>query len=114
MKVLLDGNFPLAWLRSLHADGLAGEHIITLGWRGASDARIRERLHDAETLFLTQDDDFLFGASVPASLPPATPHTKVSTGMLELLPNRPRAGRISQAIREFGRPSLRSPRARSP
>ena len=31
--VLLDENFPLAWLRSLHNDGLSAQHIITLGWR---------------------------------------------------------------------------------
>ncbi len=46
MIVLLDENFPLGLLRSLHNDGLSAEHIITLGWRGASDARIRERLQD--------------------------------------------------------------------
>jgi hypothetical protein len=42
------------------------EHIITLGWRGASDTRIRERLQDDQVLFLTQDEDFLFGPTVPA------------------------------------------------
>lgn len=36
------------------------EHVITIGWRGASDARIREKLIDADLLFLTQDEDFLF------------------------------------------------------
>ena len=60
MKVLLDENFPLALLRSLLKDGQAAEHIITLGWRGASDQRIRERLVDHSVLFLTQDEDFLF------------------------------------------------------
>lgn len=59
MKILLDENFPLALLRSLLADGANAEHIITLGLRGVSDARIRERLTDPEVLFLTQDDDFL-------------------------------------------------------
>ena len=46
MIVLLDENFPLGLLRSLQTDGLSAQHIITLGWRGASDARIRERLQD--------------------------------------------------------------------
>jgi hypothetical protein len=51
---------------SLHGDGFAAEHIITLGWRGAPDTRIRERLQDEQVLFLTQDDDFLFGTGVSA------------------------------------------------
>jgi hypothetical protein len=66
VKVLLDENFPLGLLRHPRADGFAAEHIITLGWRGAPDGRIRECLQDARILFLTQDDDFFFGASVPA------------------------------------------------
>jgi hypothetical protein len=66
VKILLDENFPLGLLRRLQADGVFAEHIITLGWRGASDARIRERLQDTDVLFLTQDEDFLFGTSVPA------------------------------------------------
>jgi hypothetical protein len=61
VKVLLDENFPLGLLRRLQADGFAAEHIITLGWRGPSDTRIRERLRDERVLFLTQDDDFLVG-----------------------------------------------------
>ena len=40
MTVLLDENFPLGLVRVLEADGLKVEHIITLGWRGASDARV--------------------------------------------------------------------------
>jgi len=56
--VLLDENFPLGLLRSLQHDGLSAQHIITLGWRGASDARIRERLQDDQVVFLTQDEDF--------------------------------------------------------
>jgi len=59
--VLLDENFPLGLLRSLQTDGLSAQHIITLGWRGASDARIRERLQDDQVVFLTQDEDFLLG-----------------------------------------------------
>ena len=61
MIVLLDENFPLGLLRSLQTDGLSAQHIITLGWRGASDDRIRERLQDDHVVFLTQDEDFLFG-----------------------------------------------------
>lgn len=66
MTFLLDENFPLGLVRALQADGLAADHIITLGWRGAPDTRIRERLKDAETTFFTQDDDFLFGEAVAA------------------------------------------------
>lgn len=64
MTVLLDENFPLGLARALEADGLHVQHIITLGWRGASDARIRTRLSSSQELFLTQDEDFLFGESV--------------------------------------------------
>lgn len=64
MKVLLDENFPLGLVRVLELDGVQVEHIITLGWRGASDTRIRTRLSSPEVLFLTQDEDFLFGESV--------------------------------------------------
>ena len=60
MKILLDENFPFALYRGLKADGGDVDHIITLGWRGAPDQRIRERLFDREVLFLTQDEDFLF------------------------------------------------------
>jgi hypothetical protein len=42
------------------------EHIITLGWRGASDQRIRDRLVEKHLLFLTQDEDFLFGEPTEA------------------------------------------------
>lgn len=66
MIVLLDENFPLGLLRSLQTDGLSAQHIITLGWRGASDARIRERLQDDQVVFLTQDEDFLFGETTRA------------------------------------------------
>jgi predicted nuclease of predicted toxin-antitoxin system len=61
VKILLDENFPLGLLRRLHADGFVAEHIITLGWRGASDTPIRERLQDSDVMFLTQDEDFLSG-----------------------------------------------------
>ena len=64
VKVLLDENFPLGLVRALELDGVEVEHIITLGWRGASDTRIRTRLSSPDVLFLTQDEDFLFGESV--------------------------------------------------
>jgi hypothetical protein len=66
VRFLLDENFPLALVRALQSDGLAADHIITLGWRGASDKRIREHLQDAHVAFFTQDDDFLFGETVSA------------------------------------------------
>jgi predicted nuclease of predicted toxin-antitoxin system len=65
--VLLDENFPLGLLRSLQHDGLPAQHIIALGWRGASDARIRERLQDDQVVFLTQDEDFLVARQVAQS-----------------------------------------------
>jgi hypothetical protein len=52
VNVLLDENFPLGLLRALREDGIPAEHIITLGWRGAPDSRIREGLHK-DVLFLT-------------------------------------------------------------
>ena len=67
MTILLDENFPLGLVRVLEADGLHVEHIITLGWRGASDTRIRTRLSSPEVLFLTQDEDFLFGEAVAST-----------------------------------------------
>lgn len=66
MKILLDENFPLALLRSPLSDGETAEHIITLGWRGVSDERIRERLEDPDLLFLSQGDDFLHSAPTGA------------------------------------------------
>jgi hypothetical protein len=46
VKLFLDEHFPLALVRHLKADGYQAEHVITIGWRGASDDRIRERLAD--------------------------------------------------------------------
>ena len=66
MTILLDENFPLGLVRVLETGGLHVEHIITLGWRGASDTRIRTRLSSPQVLFLTQDEDFLFGEPVPS------------------------------------------------
>jgi len=68
VKVLLDENFPLGLVRALHADGVQVDHIITLNLRGAPDGQIRERLSDSDIVFLTQDDDFLVGASVAATI----------------------------------------------
>ena len=68
MTILFDENFPLGLVRVLEADGLHVEHIITLGWRGASDTRIRTRLSSPEVLFLTQDEDFLFGQAVASTV----------------------------------------------
>jgi hypothetical protein len=68
VKILLDENLPLGFIHSLRADGLSADHIITLGLRGTPDARIRELLADDQILFLTQDEEFLFGASVTAIL----------------------------------------------
>ena len=66
MRILLDENFPLGLVPVLQAEGLEVDHIITFGWRGAPDDRIRERLADRELVFLTQDDDFLSGLEVAA------------------------------------------------
>jgi predicted nuclease of predicted toxin-antitoxin system len=60
VKVFLDENFPLTLVHRLREDGHDAEHVITVGWRGASDERIAERLVEADLLFLTQDEDFLF------------------------------------------------------
>ena len=59
MRILLDENFPLGLLRALRADGRTADHIITLGWRGASDRTIRERAGTDDVIFLTQDVEFL-------------------------------------------------------
>ena len=66
MKVFLDENFPLALVHRLREDGCVADHVITVGWRGASDALIAERLVDTELVFLTQDEDFLFGRDLAA------------------------------------------------
>jgi uncharacterized protein DUF5615 len=66
VRFLLDENFPLGLIRALQADGLQADHIITLGLRGISDKQIRELLKDAQLVFFTQDDDFLFGEVVMA------------------------------------------------
>lgn len=66
MKVFLDENFPLTLVHRLRDDGHDADHVVTVGWRGASDARIGERLVDGDLLFLTQDEDFLFTRGLAA------------------------------------------------
>jgi hypothetical protein len=68
VTVLLDENFPLGLVRALRADGVQVDHIITLNFRGAPDRRIRELLSDRDIVFLTQDDDFLVGSPVDATV----------------------------------------------
>lgn len=67
MKIFLDENFPLGLVPDLTAERHQVDHVITIGWRGAPDDRIRERLVDSDLLFLTQDEDFLF-ARGPAAM----------------------------------------------
>jgi hypothetical protein len=66
VKVFLDENLPLTLVHRLRDDGHAADHVITIGWRGASDARLAERLVEADLLFLTQDEDFLFARDLAA------------------------------------------------
>jgi hypothetical protein len=66
VRVFLDENFPLGLERQLKRDGYEVEHVITIGWRGASDDRIRQRLVDPEIIFLTQDQEFLFNSGPTA------------------------------------------------
>jgi hypothetical protein len=67
VRIFLDENFPLGLERRLKKEGYDAEHVITIGWRGVSDDRIRDRLVDAELLFLTHDEDFLFSKG-PAAI----------------------------------------------
>ena len=84
-------------LRALRADGLMADHVITLGWRGASDARIREHLRDAEIVFFTQDDDFLFGEPVAAIV--------VRSRVRQSRPLKERIGTWLKAAREIAQMS---------
>jgi predicted nuclease of predicted toxin-antitoxin system len=68
LKILLDESFPLALYCGLKAEGKEVGHIITLGLRGTSDQHITERLFDKDVLFLTHDDDFLFGRLTAATV----------------------------------------------
>jgi hypothetical protein len=65
VNVLLDENFPLGLLRTLRADGLHADHVITLGWRGIPDSELRARVHDADVIFRTQDTEFLRADTAP-------------------------------------------------
>ena len=68
MKVLLDENFPLGLFHRLRAQGIDVDHVITLGWRGASDRELRDRLHGDDVCFLTQDAEFLTAETAPFRL----------------------------------------------
>jgi len=68
VKIFLDENFPLGLVPELTVERFQVEHIITMGWRGASDDRIRERLVNPDLLFLTQDEDFLFAGGLAATI----------------------------------------------
>ena len=68
MKVLLDENFPLRLLGVLREVGIASDHVITLGWRGKPDSFIRQHLVDSAVVFLTHDEDYLFGPSVASTV----------------------------------------------
>jgi len=59
VKVLLDENFPLDLRRTLRADGLYADHVITLGWRGVPVSELRARVQDDDVIFLTHDTEFL-------------------------------------------------------
>jgi predicted nuclease of predicted toxin-antitoxin system len=65
VKVLLDENFPLGLLRTLRADGVHTDHVITLGWRGIPDSELRARVQDPDVIFLTQDAEFLTADTAP-------------------------------------------------
>lgn len=60
MRLLLDENFPLSLFRRLRAEGIDCDHIIPMGLRGITDARIVELLEtgDEEVVLLTQDTEF--------------------------------------------------------
>ena len=68
MKILLDENFPLRLLGVLREVGIAADHVITLGWRGNPDSFIRQHLVDPAVVFLTHDEDYLFGPSVVSTV----------------------------------------------
>jgi predicted nuclease of predicted toxin-antitoxin system len=59
VRLLLDENFPLRLVRRLRQENFEVEHIILLGQRGAADRAILNRLDAEETLFLTNDQEFL-------------------------------------------------------
>jgi hypothetical protein len=60
LTIFLEEDSALGLERQLKNAGLRTEHVITIGWRGAPDARIRTRLVESNLLFLTQEDGILF------------------------------------------------------
>jgi predicted nuclease of predicted toxin-antitoxin system len=58
LKFFLDENFPLRLHHRLQAEGIHSEHLITLGQRGISDAKVVEHLAVEGVVLLTQDRDF--------------------------------------------------------
>jgi len=110
VKIFLDENFPVGLERRLKDDGYEVEHVITIGWRGASDGQIRERLVDADLLFLTQDEDFLFSKG-PAALivlsrvrqtRPIRERIEIWRGTVEYLVANPPAERRFELIDDEG------------
>jgi hypothetical protein len=93
VKIYLDENFPLALVYRLRDDGHEADHVITVGWRGAPDERIRDRLMDAELLFLTQDEDFLFSRGLAAVI--------VLSRVRQARPLRERLDIWREAVREL-------------
>jgi len=93
VKVFLDENLPLTLVHRLRDDGHEADHVITVGWRGASDARIGERLLDTNLLFLTQDEDFLFTQGLGALI--------VLSRIRQARPLRERIGIWRSAVREL-------------
>ena len=65
MKILLDENFPLGLVGVLQADGLLVEHIITLNWRGASDATSRNDVPARSFLIGERSADFFIPYTGP-------------------------------------------------
>jgi hypothetical protein len=65
VKVLLDENFPLGLLRTLRANGVQADHVITLNWRGVLDSELRARVQDDDVIFLTHDTEFLSADTAP-------------------------------------------------
>lgn len=94
MRILLDENFPLALHKALREAGHTSEHIIELGLRGTSDAKILQRLSVEEWLFLTQDADFL-------GLPPGPKSIVLVSRVPQDLPTRVRVTIWLRAIEGY-------------
>lgn len=79
MRFLLDENLPLQLHRRLIAGGFECEHIITMGRRGLTDAKIVAQLAvEPDLVLVTQDTEFedievgagtVIISRVPQSLP---------------------------------------------